>query len=302
MPKQHFGYASDRVWYRMKFAKYHRASLRETTITDQILLDLHISNMLFQSKALFRSMQFAIIEKTPHGKEGKQGTDWEWWIGHQRLGWTRYAVQAKILFHKKGKKPHYHLLQGAASQHAPLAWQHQVLEKHASNPKIGAVPLYAFYNYVRKYNYGRYWHCKSGLDESKLGISVTHLKCVEHVLSQRNTSKLRNDVEFDAVHKFRKTIPLTIPFRCLACLQAMNQSEFGVYFPKEGEQGWHANYPEEIFDQRVNVRERKDVREESLEDTVVINLDNLPSNFYTGEPTDAPDIILKAEIDLQGRD
>lgn len=332
MPKEHFGYVSDRVWNLMWFADHCQASLLETTITDLILLDLHAINAIFQGSALFRSMQFAVVEKTSQGDEPKQGTDWEWWIGHRSLGWTRYAAQAKRLFHQKGKPPHYRrVLRRVGKKRLPrqwkgqVVWQHQLLEKHAE--KHDAVPLYALYNYVRKRNYGRYWHCKSGLDESKLGITVAPLKCVEHVFTQCDfPKKHKGEVDFDAIHRFRKTVPLTIPFRCLACLYARGQSEFRTIFPKRGEKGFHANYPEEIFGpqedvpmretvwepekvqerkkvrERTNTRKRRNVRKKPLKNTVVINSANLPPEFYPGEPTDAPDIILKAEIDLQGRD
>ena len=72
------------TWQRIHWGNFYKISQGEETITDLNLLELARANC----------PEVKVI-KTAKNKEKYQGTDWEWWIGNKRLGWLRYAVQAK---------------------------------------------------------------------------------------------------------------------------------------------------------------------------------------------------------------
>jgi len=206
MLNQHFNRVCDNVWCLLETSWIRRFDLSETTVTDRILLWLH------ENRAL-SSIQVAILAKTSYADEPVRGTDWEWWIGNGRHGWSRYAVQAKKLSHQENGGTRYHSLKQRAGQSLPEQFQHEVLARYARENH--AVPIYAFYNYVRKTDYASYWQCKcapyrqgkSHRDASKLGITVTPLKNVESAVSDHGQRS------FEAIHEF----PETVSMRCLAC-------------------------------------------------------------------------------------
>lgn len=263
---QHFNHVCDKVWYFLQAADEYCITLRETTLTDLILLWLH------EHKASFRSMHTMIIQKISQDQEPDQGIDWEWWIGNQGRGWWRYAVQAKKLSQKKNSI-RYDSLRHVVGRSRPQQLQHEVLERYAQ--KNRAMPIYAFYNYVWKDDYRPYWHCKSCLDKSKLGITITPLKNVKWAISNRGMRT------FDRLHEFPKTIPL----RCLTCPnlrcptrpdgeRKLGRNDWGVYFDADA---WHPNRPA-IFGESVELCR-----------------DSLPKKFYKGCPDDYPKIILILE-------
>ena len=268
---EHLNYACEKVWRLIEFAKAHRYSFSETTITDLILLYLYESNGLFHNMR----MQVAVVSKTSKANEPKKGTDWEWWIGNRRNGWMRYAVQAKKIYYNEGD------FYGALKKHpAPkgshLDFQHEVLDYYAW--KNDAIPLYAFYNYVRKDDYGPFLHCGySPRKESMLGITVTPLKNAVWAIE---TPRKKN---FDAIHRHCETIPM----RCLSCPAAEELPEYKSYFD---ERARHMSIPE-ILDRDVSIREG------SLYDPKIIPRGELPRDFYKGDPIYSPGIIIRLDPD-----
>ena len=162
----------------------------EETITDNILLNI----------ARKKTGNVKII-KTPKNLESKKGTDWEWWIGNDALGWIRYAIQAKKLYPNNNK---YQALKHLVGKVPDQNLQHEVLELYST--VNNAVPLYAFYNYIDLLSYEESWNCPLDLQKEQLGITVTTLSNV------KNAIKSRGKKSFLEIHKLEETIPI----RCLA--------------------------------------------------------------------------------------
>jgi len=181
------------TWQRIRLGEAYKVSQGEETITDINLLELARAN----------SSAVRVI-KTPKGKERYQGTDWEWWIGNDRLGWLRYAVQAKKVNPDTSR---YDVLEHKVGG----ARQIDILEQYAKANH--AIPLYCFYNYLDHSSLSNYWHCNLSYQFEQFGCTVTPSKYVRRVLSQRGERK------FEFLHGFDSTKP----WRCLVCCPLMLQ-------------------------------------------------------------------------------
>lgn len=190
MLKHHLDLVCDDVWQRLENSKRFNISQGEETCTDNLLLYL----------ASQRLSTINII-KTPKNKESVQGTDWEWWIGNEKTGFLRYAVQAKKLDLKTHR---YACLKQKVGKGASAQFQHKILEDYANANK--AIPLYAFYNHLDTLHLPKKWNCPLPLDHSKLGCTVTPLNNVKNAISQIGART------FDKIH----SLPETVPLRCLA--------------------------------------------------------------------------------------
>lgn len=190
MLKHHLNEVCDDVWNRLQNGKRFGISQGEETLTDNILLYLATQNLTSVK-----------IIQTPKNLEPTKGTDWEWWIGNSKTGYLRYAVQAKKLDLKSGRYSSLNHKVGKGTSARP---QHEILEDYAN--ANGAIPLYAFYNYLEPADYPKKWNCPLPIDHSKLGCTVTPLKNVKKAISQRGCRT------FEKIHDFKETVPL----RCLA--------------------------------------------------------------------------------------
>ncbi len=183
------------TWQRIFYAKKYKIPQGEETITDLNLLEI----------AMAKCSEVQVI-KTDKYKEKTQGTDWEWWIGNNRIGYLRYAVQAK--------KIHQDFLNYKTLKHKVGSEQQiDILERYARNNR--AIPLYCFYNYSE---YTRpilsgYWHCNSPLESEQLGCTITPLRNVQEALQERGRKK------FDFLHKLHDTKP----WRCLVYCPSLLQ-------------------------------------------------------------------------------
>ncbi|MBD1932399.1 MULTISPECIES: DUF6615 family protein [Cyanophyceae] len=181
------------TWQRIRLGEAYKVSQGEETITDINLLELARANCT----------EVQVI-KTPKDKEKCQGTDWEWWIGNHRLGWLRYAVQAKKVDPRTSR---YKVL-GHKVHSIP---QIEILEKYA---KVNhAIPLYCFYNYLDSSSLISYWRCNLPYEVEQFGCTVTPSKHVRTALSERGARK------FEFLHTFNGTKP----WRCLVCCPLMLQ-------------------------------------------------------------------------------
>lgn len=179
------------TWQRICLGKAYKISQGEETITDLNLLELARANC----------PEINII-KTPKTKEPDIGTDWEWWIGNNRLGWLRYAVQAKKI---EPKSTRYDALRHEVRGTPQI----DILEKYAREK--GSIPLYCFYNYLEDNSLGRYWHCNFSYKVNQFGCTVTPSKNVRTALSQYGTKNFRFLHDFDN----------TKPWRCLVSCPSM---------------------------------------------------------------------------------
>lgn len=188
-----FEIISGYVWKTLAFSKKFNISQGEETISDSILLKLAIEG----------NTSLSII-KTPKDVEKIKGTDWEWWIGCRATGWVRIAAQAKKI-DKDGR--YYSALKHKIGK--TEIYQHQVLEAYSFRKK--AYPIYIFYNYTKRVNSEKHWHCnKEGFRDDLLGITFTNYYNIKSVFSSRGGK------DFDSLHANKFTFPLKCLMSCIS--------------------------------------------------------------------------------------
>jgi len=186
---QLFENLAERVWFRLRDSMNLGVSQGEETISDILLLDIVASGI-----------NRIHIRKTPKHLEREKGTDWEWWIGSNQIGWIRYAVQAKKIDinNRYPNLTHKHPNDGEM--------QIDILERYAAANQ--AVPIYCLYNYCDLPNLQNYWQCCNAFNEPLLGCTVTPLSTARHAIETHGGKN------FCSIHLDERTLPL----RCLvAC-------------------------------------------------------------------------------------
>ena len=159
------------TWERLSYA-YESLTTRgqlgpvqfgEETITNIFMMDLYV-----------RGSTVAFIEHTSKAKESRSGTDFELWVGSQRLGWFRFAVQAKKLDLKRKR---YAGLNHKNSN----GRQPELLERYAQDN--GACPIYCLYNFTKNVDKCEHWHCcDRQADMAELGSTVTPLSTIQQAI------------------------------------------------------------------------------------------------------------------------
>ena len=176
----------------------------EETITDLLLMDLFV-----------QGSTVALFSQTSKPNESIWGTDFELWLGSERLGWLRFAIQAKKLDLRTDRY-------ASLTQSNVNGPQIDLLEQYAK--RNGAAPLYCLYNHTDSADELDHWHCCTGPANLKeLGCSVTPSSNIRKAIGQW---KGKN---FHSIHR-RKS---TLPWKCLvSCpkvwylLQIMSGDEF----------------------------------------------------------------------------
>ena len=175
---------SRQTWEHLGAAKALSVSFGEETITDLLTLDL---------KRL--GLTTTMWKQTSKPKEANFGTDFEWWIGHDTIGWVRFAVQAKKLNVGSQQYNFTHMVHGSQ--------QLDILENHAR--AVGARPLYCLYNYSAEVDPSRHWQCcQHPFQAQDLGCTVVPASTIRTLV--------RGEKNFDFVHSGTRTLP----WRCLA--------------------------------------------------------------------------------------
>ena len=199
-----FEIQSKYTWNRLSYAHkslmdpWRSGSVQfgEETITNIFLMDLYV-----------RGSTVALFEQMSKPKESKSGTDFELWVGSQRLGWFRFAVQAKKLDLRTGR---YLDLNHPNS----IGRQPVLLEQYAMTN--GACPVYCLYNFTEDVDQYQHWHCCDDTkdDTTELGCSVTTLSNIKHAISTRRAKN------FGSIH----SRPNTLPLRCLVACHKVQKS------------------------------------------------------------------------------
>ena len=81
---------SRETWERLRDAMQLSVRFGEETITDLLALDISRHGLTTTT-----------FEQTSKPEEAVTGSDYEWWVGNNSIGWVRLAVQAKKLFLNK---------------------------------------------------------------------------------------------------------------------------------------------------------------------------------------------------------
>ena len=176
----------------------------EETITDLLLMDLFV-----------QGSTVALFSQTSKPDEAMWGTDFELWLGSDRLGWFRFAIQAKKLDLRTDRY-------ASLTQSNVNGPQIDLLERYAQ--RNGAAPLYCLYNHTDGADELSHWHCCTGPANLKqLGCSVTPSSNIRKAIGQW---KGKN---FKSIHRRKDTLP----WKCLvSCpkvwylLQAKSGKEF----------------------------------------------------------------------------
>lgn len=181
------------TWNRLHDASDLSIRFGEETITDLLLLDLRRRKPLL-----------AEIVQTSKSKESISGTDFEWWLGSDRIGWIRFAVQAKKLDFKSMRYVFTHKVNGIL--------QIDLLERYAK--ANGATPIYCLYNRPTDLDEAKHWHCcQTPFERDQMGCTITPSSVV------RKTLSIRGSKNFDYIHKNRRSVP----WRCLALCPKVRQ-------------------------------------------------------------------------------
>ena len=230
------------TWQRLQNIKaflhrpepFNMVRLGETTITDLAMMDL-----------CRRGLRRSIFIQTPPDKERVHGTDFEWWIGSNALGWFRLAVQAKKLDMRRGR----YLGLGHKVGGKP---QIQVLQDYADDKKT--TPLYCLYNYYDYSNMAdpeKHWHCcQRPFRPEQLGCSIAPASRVSDAI---DTWGKRS---FEFIHECDQTLP----WQCLAsCPYVRNrlvqrETEANVsVFPLFDPRSYHTELPPFLGGQQGNL-------------------------------------------------
>ena len=177
----------------------------EETITDLLMMDLFIQG---STVALFR--------QTSKPDESMWGTDFEIWLGSERLGWFRFAIQAKKLDLRTDRY-------ASLTQSNVNGPQIDLLDQYAQRKR--AAPLYCLYNHTDSADELVHWHCCTGPANLKeLGCTVTPSSNIRKAINQWNGKNFRR------IHRRESTLP----WKCLvSCpkvwylLQVMSGNEKG---------------------------------------------------------------------------
>lgn len=159
--------------------------------------------------------------------EAHKGCDFEMWIGSDRTGWARYAVQAKKISASSGR---YERLSHAVRGRSQI----EILNDYAS--RVRAAPLYCFYNFAPHITN---WNCALPRDEVQLGCMVVPAVVVEQAL------RLRGCRRFGWMH----IQPEAIPWRCLITCPPDHHQKYAAYAPSRWpnpETHHHRRLPEEL--------------------------------------------------------
>jgi len=180
-----------RTWHRLRDGNRLGIRQGETGLTDYLLLEI--------VRAGLASVK---VIKTPLHSEASQGTDWEWWIGSTRLGWIRYAIQAKRL---RFPNDYY----DAIGHRVNGRLQVDLLMAYAAANR--AVALYCLFNCTDDPKAEDYWQCNLDFELEQLGCTVAPAKVVKQALSAWGGRT------FQAIH----SEPGVLPWRCLVYCPAI---------------------------------------------------------------------------------
>jgi hypothetical protein len=161
--------------------------------------------------------------------EARKGCDFEIWIGNDRKGWHRYAVQAKKITLSSSRYDQLgHKVRGRT--------QIDILDVYASGAR--AAPLYCFYNFA---TYVTAWNCGQQRDSRQLGCMLVPAIVVREALRIRRGSR-----NFDWMHRQ----PEAIAWRCLiSCPQGHREQPRAAKWRSrwpDSESYYHKALPDQV--------------------------------------------------------
>ncbi len=190
------------TWGSIKSSHNNRIHLGEDAITTYIL------------NAIAHTNTNNVLYEDTRSKESIKGCDFELWIGNNRCGWIRYAIQAKKINYPNDRY-------NALTHKVRGKRQIDILTTYASSNN--ATPLYCFFN---NSNSPVKWHCKETKDVVQLGISVAPIATVDLAIKNRGCKN------FSFIHNKNKSLPWRCLVKCPSLSPCMlkknnNKSFFG---------------------------------------------------------------------------
>ncbi len=178
------------TWGWLRDARRLSLGFSEDTISDLAMLE--IARTVPKEVGVFR------VSKRD---ERLVGFDWLWVISIPGMPPMLYVVQAKKLKLDQTSTYSYGRLRYLAGS----MYQIDALEGFAD--RIGAIPLYCFYNHVDDHTAAQHWNCgiQQPPDPPQMGCTVAPLEVVRPVHDGRGPKR------FDSVHWH----PDAVPWRCL---------------------------------------------------------------------------------------
>lgn len=192
-----FADQSGAIWERLSYVRESYITrgvlgpvrFGEETITDLLMMDLYV-----------QGATVAHFEHTSKPDEAIRGTDFELWLGSERRGWFRFAIQAKKLDLATDRY-------ASLTQENSNGAQIDLLELYARLNR--AAPLYCLYNHVDSADETAHWHCCTGPgDLRELGCTVTPSTSIRVAIRKWGGKN------FASIHRE----PSALPWKCLvAC-------------------------------------------------------------------------------------
>lgn len=201
-----FKAAAKETWARICFSrKTPNLKSYETTVTQNLVYEL------FLLKQKFPSLGFNLFEST---NEKTNGDDLELSVMHAD-GLYTYAIQSKIIYHRKGsklKEGYYEKLKHSVGKGSNSREQIDLLLTYASTHKY--IPLYLLYNYVQQ-------DSPRSVDDALYGCTVIGAKYLKDRYTVPNGA-LSSNVKFSDLHP-----SAAFPWHELVCdLPSLSEDEF----------------------------------------------------------------------------
>lgn len=250
---------AEETWERLSHAAVLKLRLGEEGLTDFLLLEIMRHRFDFQAGTQ------VYVKKTTKRNERHFGTDWEWWVGGRKLGWIRYAIQAKVIDVETGRYLALgHMVHGTQ--------QVVLLENYAA--AVGALPIYCFYNSAEKDRGQSLWQCCRSGDFTQLGCSVTNSGTIRKALAKRGSRNFRY------VHRQ----PQTLPWRCLvSCPACRDPNVHPLRAPDKTARFWYRDAP------RFHLRVRASPKRQELTSS--------EGQLFWPEGVDTPKRIMITELE-----
>lgn len=249
---QLFELLAESTWERILAGEELGCRQGEETLTNINLLDI--------KRARLHEVRVPKINKAD---EPKTGIDWEWWIGSNKKGWWRYAVQAKKIDSSGRYSKLRHKVRGR--------FQIDILEDYAKSHKC--IPLYCFYNFIKANNLQDYWQCCVSYDKFQLGCTVASIDVAKKAFVEGKSKT------FQFVHSQKQVLPWRCLVKCPSMLSLSRGEPHPLANGVSAEFSWYETLPFFL---------RKDAGEE--------NIIEFPTDLYNRDLALYPKRILAIDV------
>lgn len=196
---QDFVLQAEETWNMMKLGHDTKIDVAEESITDWNLLKLQVNH-----PHEIRTQKFT------KPVEGREGADWEWWLGEDDL-WLGLRVQAKRI---DSDQLRYQYL----NHKTRYGNQADLLIDYAGKSQPPRIPVYVFYNYWDSDKFDPHWLCPAHPKKLEmLGCGVVEATLVRSILARGH-----DDIQ--------TLSSVMYPWSCLVCCQGFSRGDYRLPF------------------------------------------------------------------------